>query len=91
MKLARKIRNLRKEKGWILEELAHKTGVSISYLSKVEARGEIPSPEMLVLLTVMLDGNVKELFKLAVKEKTEQLCNIISRNYNLREMQYYAI
>ncbi len=82
MSFAHKIRELRNIKKWSVYELAEAIGKSPGYVSKIEARGEIPSPEMISKLAEALKANVKELFELAKKDKSEQLTQSINRKYD---------
>lgn len=48
--LGAKIKKLRQEKGFSLEDLANETGRSVAYLKEVEANGEIPPVAVLLQL-----------------------------------------
>ena len=83
MSFAQKIKELRKAKGWSVYDLASAIGVkSPGYVSKIEARGEIPSPEMIATLASALDADARELFELAKKDKSQQLAQSINRKYD---------
>jgi transcriptional regulator with XRE-family HTH domain len=83
MKFADKIKDLRKAKGWSVYDLAKAIEVkSPAYISKIEARGEIPSPEMISKLANALKANAKELFDLAKKDKSEQLTQSVNKKYD---------
>jgi transcriptional regulator with XRE-family HTH domain len=83
MKFADKIRDLRKAKGWSVYDLAKAIEVkSPAYISKIEARGEIPSPEMISKLADALKANAKELFELAKTDKHQQLTQSVNRKYD---------
>ena len=71
---AQRIRELRKAREWSVYDLASRLGVqSPGYVSKIEARGEIPSPEMVIKLAEVLDADVEELIDLAKEEKAREL------------------
>lgn len=83
MSFAQRIRDLRKAKGWSVYDLANAIKVkSPGYVSKIEARGEIPSPEMIVKLADALGADAKELFELAKKDKGQQLTQSVNRRYD---------
>lgn len=83
MRFADKIKDLRKAKGWSVYDLANAIGVkSPGYVSKIEARGEIPSPEMISKLADALKADAKELFELAKKDKHQQLTQNVNRKYD---------
>lgn len=46
---------------------------SPGYVSKIEARGEIPSPEMIIKLADALEADIGELFELAKSAKANRL------------------
>lgn len=55
------IREMRDDAGYTLRGLASALVVSPGYLSRIEARGEIPSPEMVLRLAEELDADPEEL------------------------------
>lgn len=83
MSFAQRIRELRKAKSWSVYELASAIGVkSPGYVSKIEARGEIPSPDMIVRLAHALGAEGRELFDLAKRDKGQQLAHTINKKYD---------
>lgn len=61
-KLGDKIKEARKKKGWTLDELAQKSGVSKAYLSQLEnSDSEKPSAEKLYNIAVALSVSIAEL------------------------------
>jgi len=82
MDFGRTIRELRRARGWSVYELADRIGKTAGYISKIEARGEIPSPEMIVTLATALHTDPEELVKLAKRAKTEQAASTIERKYD---------
>ncbi len=83
MSFAQRIKELRKAKSWSVYELANAIRVkSPGYVSKIEARGEIPSPEMIARLAEALQADARELFELAKRDKGQQLTRSINKKYN---------
>ena len=79
---AQKIRELRNKKGWSVYDLAAELNKTAGYISKIEARGEIPSPEMISRLADTLKVDAKQLFELAKKDKQQQLTDIVNKKYD---------
>ena len=91
MTFGQRIKEGRKKKNWSVYQLAeairdenNKTK-SAGYVSKIEARGEIPSPHMIMELGDALGINAEELFELAKKEKSEQLTKNINKKYDYED------
>lgn len=83
MSFAQRIKELRKAKSWSVYDLARALNVkSPGYVSKIETRGEIPSPEMIIKLADALDADAKELFELAKTDKSQQLTQSIHKKYD---------
>jgi transcriptional regulator with XRE-family HTH domain len=83
MSFAERIKELRQAKSWSVYDLANAIRVkSRGYVSKIEARGEIPSPEMIIRLADALDADAKELFELAKTDKSHQLTQSIHKKYD---------
>jgi transcriptional regulator with XRE-family HTH domain len=83
MSFAQKIRELRRARRWSVYDLAGRIGVkSPGYVSRIEARGEIPSPDMISKLADALKADAKELFELAKKDKRNQLTQSINKKYD---------
>ena len=59
------IRRLRRQKKWSLGTLTEQTGLSYSYLSRVENDSASPQPDAVARLAEALDGDVRELLELA--------------------------
>jgi transcriptional regulator with XRE-family HTH domain len=57
-----RLKLLRKQKGWSLETLADHTGLTKSYLSKVERGLSVPSIAVAMKLSAALQVDVEELF-----------------------------
>jgi len=69
MKFGQKIRNLRKNKGLTLRELAKRVGINFTYLSKIETgkSGYTPSVKTISNLAKSLEADQVELMLLANK------------------------
>jgi transcriptional regulator with XRE-family HTH domain len=63
--LGRRIRELRTNRGLSVRQFADLLDKSSAYISKIEARGEIPSPELLCKMVDILKANLEELLRLA--------------------------
>jgi len=79
---AQEIRELRVRKGWTAHELARAVCATPGYISKIEVRGVIPSPEMIIKLAGVLDGDAAELFELAKGDKIQEVTQSVERRYN---------
>jgi len=66
-----RVRTLREQHGWTQRQLADATGVSVSYISKVERDrlhfGDYPSEKFILKLAAKLDADEDELLILADK------------------------
>lgn len=65
-----KIAHLRKIKGWLQKDLAKETGISVSYISKLERGYQIEGVTLDILLTLanVLEITLKELFDFSKEE-----------------------
>ena len=63
--LGETIRRLRRHKKWSLGTLAQETGLSYSYLSRVENDSASPQADAVARLAEALDGDIRELLELA--------------------------
>ena len=59
------IRRLRRERKWSLGTLAEQTGLSYSFLSRVENDSASPEAKTVARLAEVLDGDLRELLELA--------------------------
>jgi transcriptional regulator with XRE-family HTH domain len=64
-KLAKRIKDAREDLQISVRELASRLDVSPGYISRIEARGEIPSPELLCRIGAELKVQPEELLDLA--------------------------
>ena len=70
MVLSEHLRELRERKGLTVRALADLIGKSPGYISRIEGRGEVPSPELLCKLAEVYGVGPEKLLELA---KTSQL------------------
>lgn len=79
-----KISHLRKEKGWLQKDLAKETGISVSYISKLERGYQIEGVTLDILITLanMLDVSIKELFDFSKEEITLAYYHLELQNYS---------
>ena len=82
MSFAHKIRELRNKKGWSVYDLAKKIGKTPGYISKIEARGEIPSPEMIIKLAELLGAKPEDLIEIAKAEKAKEVSQAVQQKYD---------
>lgn len=82
MTFARKIRELRNKKRWSVYQLAEAIGKTPGYVSKIEARGEIPAPEMIIKLAEALGVKAEELTEIAKTEKSAELAENVRKKYD---------
>ena len=88
MTFARTIRDLRNKKGWSVYDLAGKLRnekrkpMTAGYISKIEARGEIPSPQMIIQLAGLLGVKPETLVEIAKVEKTREVSRVVQQKYD---------
>ena len=63
MKVEILIRKVRKSKNITIEELATKSGISKSHLSYIERGEKEPTLSVLVMISIALKVDIKELYK----------------------------
>lgn len=74
MTLGKRIKQLRKDKGWSLQDIAGQTGLSVSYHSDIETDRTDPSLKTLVKLADAFDMKVIEvLWNVDLGERREPL------------------
>lgn len=76
------IKALRKKKNWSVYDLAGHLGRTPGYVSKIEVRGEIPSPVMILKLSEVFGVSPEGLIEVAKKEKIEEVSKVVQRRYN---------
>lgn len=62
-KVGERLRKLRKERGWRLDDLSDRTGLSKSYLSRIEGGGREPSIAALFAMTLAYGVSMYSLFE----------------------------
>jgi transcriptional regulator with XRE-family HTH domain len=73
--LGQRLRELRDQRGLTVRELAEHIEKTPGYVSRIEARGEIPSPELLCVIADLYKIAPEELLNLAKQcylERTER-------------------
>lgn len=68
----RRIRELRKARGWSQEELAHRAGVHWTYLGGIERGERNPALENIGRLATALEITLPELFSFNVTRSTKR-------------------
>lgn len=68
MKIGETIAQLRSRRGWSLDDLADRTGITKSSLSRMENDSQWPRPDTLEALTAALEIKTYQLFALADAE-----------------------
>lgn len=76
-RLSKRLRELREKKGLTVRALADVVGKSPGYISRVEGRGEVPSPELLCELAEALGGKPEELLDLAKESQLKRIAEEI--------------
>lgn len=80
-KLADQIKCLRQNSGVTVRDLAARIGKSPGYISRIEGRGEIPSPELLCLLAEVFGVTPESLLELAAADKIADVAQDIERRH----------
>ncbi|RMF61732.1 MAG: helix-turn-helix domain-containing protein [Calditrichaeota bacterium] len=73
-----KLKKYRQEKKLSLKELAHKTNLSISYLSEIEKGKKYPKPEKLLQIARVLQISFDELVSLRLQKKLDSLSTLLT-------------
>lgn len=66
------IRKRRSERQLSVRQLAAAVGKTPGYLSRIEARGEIPTPELVCQIAAVLETNAERLLELAKADELKQ-------------------
>ena len=77
--LSRKLKDLRTKKGLTVRELAEKIGKSPGYVSRIEVRGEVPSPELLCTIASVFKVKPESLLALAKEAQLEHAARTIDQ------------
>lgn len=78
---ARKIKQLRAERGLTVRDLASAIGKSVAYIAKIEVQGEIPTPELVCTIAQVLETSSVELLNLAKDSKLTKATRAIDREF----------
>lgn len=78
---ARRLRRLRTERGLTVRDLAKAIGKSAGYIAKIEARGEIPTPELTCELARVLNADPAQLLELAKEARLSSVARDLDREY----------
>ena len=70
--LGTRLRELRRSKGITVRQFAGLIEKTAGYVSRIEARGEIPSPKLLCKIASVYDIAPEELLKLAKQSQLER-------------------
>lgn len=76
-----KIRDLRVERGLSFQELAQKTGLSISYLSEIEKGKKYPKGDKIMQLAEALDESYDNLVSLKVSKRLQPVINLLQSDF----------
>lgn len=76
-----KVKQLRQEKGISLSELAHRTGISVSYLNEIEKGKKYPQTEKIVVLAETLGVSYDWLVSLKLNKKLAPLADLLQSNF----------
>lgn len=78
-RLGKHIQSLRQERSITVRALADAVGKSAGYLSRVEARDEIPSPDLICLISDVLQEKPEKLLDLARQDLMQRTGEQIER------------
>ncbi|MCS6794460.1 MAG: XRE family transcriptional regulator [Raineya sp.] len=76
-----KVKQARQEKGMSLSELAHKTGISVSYLNEIEKGKKYPQSEKIALLAESLGVSYDWLVSLKLQKKLLPLSKLLASGF----------
>lgn len=71
--LGKRLRELRKRSGLSVREMAARLGKSPGYVSRIEARGDVPSAELLCNIAEVHEVKAERLLELAKRSQLERL------------------
>jgi transcriptional regulator with XRE-family HTH domain len=79
--VGKEIQRLRNEAGYSVRRLADLLGKSAGYISQIEARGEIPTPELLIEIACLFNVAPEPLFELAKQGHLERTDRELTERY----------
>lgn len=82
------IKKLRNAKGWSVRELSSRIGKTAGYISQIEGRGEIPSPEVICLLAELFEFSLETLLQLAKSDQLSKAESDIKAKYDAALVLY---
>lgn len=89
MKFSEMIKKARKKKIWTVYDLARELGLkSPGYISRIEGKGEIPGPDMVIKLSEVLDLNVEKMMVLAASEKADESSRQVHEKFDNAVLLY---
>jgi len=88
--LGQLIKRLRKKQDWTLKDLIkqvtsvskRKKQFSPSYITRIEADDDIPSPELIITLAEVLDYDIKMMLSVAKEQHKEKVLRKIDAKYD---------
>jgi len=89
MEFAKMIKDARKKMGWTVYELAQQLGLkSPGYISRIEGKGEIPGPDMVIKLSEVLGLDPEAMINLATREKVNETSQQVHQKFENAFMLY---
>ena len=79
--LGERLRQLRRDRGDTVREFAELIEKTAGYVSRIEGRGEVPSPELLCRIAEVYAIDPEELLQLAKQSQLERTERDISAKY----------
>lgn len=86
--IGQKLMQLRKKKGFSLEELSEKTGLKIDYLQSIENSKDLPPVGDILKISRILTVDPNELFQ-SDEEKQKELYKKRIHDFTVRESSYF--
>jgi XRE family transcriptional regulator, fatty acid utilization regulator len=75
-----KVKQMRQEQGWQLNELAERAGLSASYLNEIEKGKKYPKAEKIFALATALDTDYDTLVSMKMSKKLEPVTELLKSN-----------
>jgi len=79
--LGKHLRQLRQEKNLTVRELAIGIGKSAGYVSRIEVRHEVPSPELLCIIAAFFDVAPEPLMEMAKETQLQRVVEDIDAKH----------